>query len=117
MMRHRIAHSYNVIILLIWAAVLTSCARPTPDLPTPLPAATGTQVAPGSTWLQVYFSDPAAPHAADYEGGPDEILASAIDQARLSVDVAAYNFNLWSIRDALIHAAPAWVGGSHGNGK
>ena len=32
------------------------------------------------------------------------ILAAAIDGARLSVDVAAYSLNLWSIRDTLIHA-------------
>ncbi|MGD0878402.1 MAG: phospholipase D-like domain-containing protein [Anaerolineales bacterium] len=29
---------------------------------------------------------------------------AALDQARLSVDVAAYNLNLWSIKDALINA-------------
>lgn len=104
MKRQGFAHSYIVFVLLIWMALLSSCAFPTPDLPTPLPATTGTEVEPESNWLQIYFSDPSAPHSADYEGGPDEILAAAIDQARLSVDVAAYNFNLWSIRDALIHA-------------
>ena len=35
---------------------------------------------------------------------PYENFAAAIDQARLSVDVAAYSLNLWSIRDAIIHA-------------
>jgi len=98
------AHSYIVFILLLSMVLFSSCAFPTPDLPTPLPATTGTKVGPESNWLQIYFTDPAAPHAADYEGGPDEILAAAIDQAHLSVDVAAYSFNLWSIRDALIHA-------------
>ncbi len=57
-----------------------------------------------STWLEVYFSDPAAPLAAEFEGGPDVRLAAAIDSARVSVDMAAYSLNLWSIRDALIHA-------------
>ena len=55
-------------------------------------------------WIQVYFTDPTAVHATDYEGGPDEVLAAALDQARLSVDVAAYSLDLWSIRDALINA-------------
>jgi phosphatidylserine/phosphatidylglycerophosphate/cardiolipin synthase-like enzyme len=59
---------------------------------------------PATGWLQIYFTDPTAPHSRDYEGGPDEALAAAIDGGRLSVDVAAYSLNLWSIRDALIHA-------------
>jgi phosphatidylserine/phosphatidylglycerophosphate/cardiolipin synthase-like enzyme len=42
--------------------------------------------------------------ANTYEGGPDQYLAEAINGARLSVDVAAYSLNLWSIRDALVHA-------------
>ena len=42
--------------------------------------------------------------AKNFEGGPDEALANAIDKARLSVDMAIYSLNLWSIRDALIHA-------------
>jgi phosphatidylserine/phosphatidylglycerophosphate/cardiolipin synthase-like enzyme len=34
----------------------------------------------------------------------DESLADDIRQARLNVDMAVYNFNLWSLRDALIAA-------------
>jgi phosphatidylserine/phosphatidylglycerophosphate/cardiolipin synthase-like enzyme len=52
----------------------------------------------------VYFSDPNDPQAGSYRGGPDEALAQAIGQARLSVDVAAHQLNLWSIRDALLSA-------------
>ncbi len=52
----------------------------------------------------MFFTDPTAPGAASYRGGPDEDLAAAIDQARLSVDTAIYDLNLWSIRDALIAA-------------
>jgi phosphatidylserine/phosphatidylglycerophosphate/cardiolipin synthase-like enzyme len=37
-------------------------------------------------------------------GGPDADLAEAIEQARLGVDVAAYDLNLWSLRDALLDA-------------
>ena len=52
-----------------------------------------------------YFSPTLLPPgAASYRGGPDEDLAAAIDQARLSVDAAIYDLNLWSIRDALIAA-------------
>lgn len=54
--------------------------------------------------VTVYFSDPFSPYASRYQGGPDEALVSAINSARLSVDVAVYSLNLWSIRDALLEA-------------
>ncbi len=98
------ARSQYLLILLILTLILTSCIPSTPDLPTLLPVTPGADTGPATGWLEIYFTDPAAPHAADYEGGPDETLAAAIDAARLSVDVAAYSLNLWSIQDALIHA-------------
>jgi phosphatidylserine/phosphatidylglycerophosphate/cardiolipin synthase-like enzyme len=55
-------------------------------------------------WYTVYFTDPSNPSAASCRGGPDKALADAIDQARISVDVAIYDLNLWSVRDALIRA-------------
>ena len=55
-------------------------------------------------WYTVYYTDPSSPTASSYRGGPDESLASAIEQARISVDVAIYDLNLWSVRDALISA-------------
>ena len=57
-----------------------------------------------SDWYTVFFTDPTSPSASSYQGGIDENLAAAIDQARVSVDVAIYDLNLWSIRDALIRA-------------
>jgi phosphatidylserine/phosphatidylglycerophosphate/cardiolipin synthase-like enzyme len=55
-------------------------------------------------WWTVYFTNPSSPSASSYHGGPDKALATAIDQARISVDVAIFDLNLWSIRDALINA-------------
>ncbi len=55
-------------------------------------------------WYSVFFTDPTSLTASSYRGGPDEALAEAIDAARISVDVAIYDLNLWSIRDALISA-------------
>ncbi len=55
-------------------------------------------------WYTVYFTDPTSPTADSYRDGPDEQLAKAIDGARLSVDMAIYDLNLWSIRDALVAA-------------
>ena len=54
--------------------------------------------------IQVYFTDPTNPAASSYRGGIDEELAAAINQARAAVDLAVYDLNLWSIRNALIAA-------------
>lgn len=59
---------------------------------------------PGTGWYSIYFTDPQDPAASSYRGGPDEALAAAIDRARISVDLAVLELNLWSVRDALIHA-------------
>lgn len=55
-------------------------------------------------WITVYFTDPDWPGAQGFRGGPDDALAAAIRRAQLSVDMAAYNLNLWSLRDALLAA-------------
>jgi phosphatidylserine/phosphatidylglycerophosphate/cardiolipin synthase-like enzyme len=82
--------------------ILSACGLGTPDLPTP--SNITPEVSPNPNWLEIYFTDPSAARAANFEAGPDETLAAAIDSARISVDMAAYSLNLWSIRDALIHA-------------
>lgn len=86
-----------------WTAVTPSVTAPPASTEEPATQASFTAT-PYSQWLQIYFTDPLAPGAKNYEGGPDVPLVKAIDAARLSIDVAAYNFNLWSIRDALIQA-------------
>ena len=55
-------------------------------------------------WYELYFTDPMHPDAGSLRGGPDLRLASAIDDARLSVDLAVYSMSLWSIRNSLIDA-------------
>lgn len=70
--------------------------------PQPIPLEVGYGMDGG--WYEVYFTDPVNPQASSLRGGPDLRLAEAIDEARLSVDVAAYSLSLWSIRDALIDA-------------
>ncbi len=101
------AHSHIVdevviVMLLVMSMAASGCGTATPSVP-----ATGEYKTPtitNSGWLEIYFTDPTASTAKDFEGGPDEVLAAAIDKARLAVDMAAYSLNLWSIRDALIHA-------------
>ena len=85
------------IIILIVGACTPGIGSHGTSIPT-----TPTITAPD--WYTVYFSKPTIPNAPSYRGGIDEALADAIDQARVSVDVAIYDFNLWSLRDALMDA-------------
>ncbi len=60
---------------------------------------------PGGPWYQVYFTAPRYPDKDEYHtGGLDERLAAAIDKAQKSVEVAAYDFDLTRVADALIAA-------------
>ncbi len=87
--------------MLLFILISTACSPAASQLAT---ATTGAPADAGQDWYAVYFTDPTAPNASSFRGGPDEALATAIDQARVSVDTAIYDLNLWSIRDALIAA-------------
>jgi len=54
--------------------------------------------------IDVFFSDPWNRIDGEYQNGPDKYLVQAIKDARISVDIAIFNFNLWSIKDALLDA-------------
>jgi phosphatidylserine/phosphatidylglycerophosphate/cardiolipin synthase-like enzyme len=98
---------WRVPLLLFGIFLLTACQlsgesvllqpsdTPTLAISTPLPT---------TDWVQVYFSDPGGPNSKSLRGGPDKALAEAIKNARLSVDLAEYDLNLWSVRDALLDA-------------
>jgi len=91
------ASALAMIVLVITVLLYRNLSETTPpktDSPGTGPAA----------WYQVYFSDPGGPNSDSLRGGPDQELAGAIEAARLSVDIAAYELNLWSVRDALIQA-------------
>jgi phosphatidylserine/phosphatidylglycerophosphate/cardiolipin synthase-like enzyme len=89
----------GLLALLVW---MSSACTSMGWAKTAVPLATET-TAPG--WYTVYFTKPDDPQAGAYRGGPDEALARAIEQAHLSVDIAAHQLNLWSLRDALLSAA------------
>lgn len=55
-------------------------------------------------WYSLYFTEPVAQGTRQFSGGPDAALAQAIDQARYAVDVAVFELDLWSVRDALLRA-------------
>jgi phosphatidylserine/phosphatidylglycerophosphate/cardiolipin synthase-like enzyme len=90
-----------VLILLVLIFVATAC---TPARSLQATITPGAPADAGQDWYTIYFTDPTAPNASSYRGGPDEELAAGIDQARVSVDTAIFDLNLWSIRDALIAA-------------
>jgi phosphatidylserine/phosphatidylglycerophosphate/cardiolipin synthase-like enzyme len=79
--------------------LLAACAPILAAHSTPQPAPTGPNPA-----IEIFFTDPAGDGAQTLRGGPDAQLAAAIDNARLSVDMAMHDLNLWSVRDALLAA-------------
>lgn len=96
--------------------LLSACGQITQTPPPPQPDNTQT---PGSDltpidltvgygvkgpWFELYFTDPANPLSAQGTGGVDGPLVKAIDNAKLSIDVAAYSLSLNSVRYALINA-------------
>lgn len=58
----------------------------------------------GKAFYEVYFTDPFNRFAKMEEGGPDLALVAAMNEARLSLDVAVYSMSLESVRDALLAA-------------
>ena len=105
----------RLLPLLILALLLGACvppaatpAAPATDLSVPDPAPQAIDLPVGSGLrtgsFELYFTDPYDPAASTDSGGPDTVLSQAIDEARLSVDVAIYSMSLPSIRDALINA-------------
>lgn len=84
--------------------LLSGCLHQEVVLLQPLP--TATRPVPGQIGehFRVYFSRPEDPASRAYRGGPDEQLVRALDQALFQVDMAVYDLNLWSVRDALIRA-------------
>jgi phosphatidylserine/phosphatidylglycerophosphate/cardiolipin synthase-like enzyme len=91
---------------LLFILLTIACVNSAPTEVT-APPQTATLAVPttvSTDWYAVYFTDPTGPASEYYAGGPDEALAQAIDQARLSVDVAVYDLDLSSVSNALINA-------------
>lgn len=90
--------------LLSIALLLAGCASPS-ITPTP------THPDPASEWLAAYFSDPNAAGSEFTQGGPDEPLVEAIHTARVTIDLAIHDLNLYNVGAALMAAADrgVWV--------
>ena len=105
--------SYIRSFLLTLCLLLSTCGEltqtpppeidltPTTDL-TPIDLETGYGVK--GSWFELYFTDPTNPIASQGTGGVDGPLVQSIDNARLSIDVAAYSISLNRVRFALIDA-------------
>ena len=85
---------YLSLLIILLCFFLSACEE-IPPTPTP---------ENDTGWYSLYFSKPTSPNTASYRNGPDVALATAIAEARVSVDAAIYDLNLWSIRNALISA-------------
>ncbi len=96
--------SFVVLSLIIIMLSQMACVCGGLDLSTLLESPTVKETVSGD-WINVYFTSPRYPDDADdHYGGLDEELASVIDQAEISVDLIAYDFNLERLVDALIAA-------------
>lgn len=93
----------RVVVVIMLAAIMACQLGEGAISPTqaPQPGANPTATGP---WYEVYFTDPTDPKSDTLRGGPDAHLAEAIREARVSVDLAVLELNLWSIRDALLNA-------------
>jgi phosphatidylserine/phosphatidylglycerophosphate/cardiolipin synthase-like enzyme len=97
---------HKLLVLLSILFLLTACNRSTgfyqggntSETPSPSPP-TGTSGA-----INVYFSQPDSAKAKTQSGGPETRLIAAIDQARISVDVAIYELSLKNVTQSLIKA-------------
>jgi phosphatidylserine/phosphatidylglycerophosphate/cardiolipin synthase-like enzyme len=83
---------FAILLLVLFLVFLRTSSRPSPG-----PAGT----ASGS--IEVFFSRPDAA-SASFRGGPDAHLAQAIDAAQRTIEMAIYDLDLWSVRDALLRA-------------
>ena len=95
--------TFSSLFLAFILLAFTGCLLTGSGSDTPYPGTAGSG-AVAQEWYGVYFTQPDSPEARFYRGGPADILAEAIGNACISVDMAAYRFNLWAIRDALLDA-------------
>jgi phosphatidylserine/phosphatidylglycerophosphate/cardiolipin synthase-like enzyme len=74
-----------------------------PAAPTAQPTLPPSDV--GGNWYRLYFTRPTGSgDESTYHGGMDEVLAASLAGARQSIDIAAYEFNLMPVADALVAA-------------
>ncbi|HSB88521.1 MAG TPA: phospholipase D-like domain-containing protein [Anaerolineales bacterium] len=102
-LRPHLAPAAALLALVLLFLVLYRLRQsPAPVLPPAPPVSAASRL--------VRFTTPGAAEALALRGGPDAAVAQSIDAAERSVDMAMYELNLWSIRDALLRADERGVG-------
>lgn len=105
----------SLFFLLVICFLLASCGEvtQTPPPEVDITSTPGIELTPieleagygvKGAWFELYFTDPTSPLSSQATGGVDGPLVDAIDEARLSIDVAAYSISLNSVRNALLNA-------------
>jgi len=87
--------------------------QPAGAAPTARPPSPAGQPAPGQEpegWYDIYFTTPRYPDRSEYhQGGLDTQLVAFIDSAQQTIDIAAYDFDLENVANALAQAAARGV--------
>jgi phosphatidylserine/phosphatidylglycerophosphate/cardiolipin synthase-like enzyme len=94
---------YILTLAIAVLAISAGCRSKSSELTTIAEKATPSAAVLGD-WISIYFTKPEESGSKSLRGGPDQLLADAINQAHVSVDIAVQQLDLWSIRDALINA-------------
>lgn len=96
-------HMYRKLLYVVMALVLTACLVEV-EPPTATPRAT--KASSVSTWYLLFFTSPKYPDKeSDHNGKSlDEKLTIVINSAKTSVDMAIYQLDLPTVRQALIDA-------------
>ena len=99
-----------VIALIGLSAFLTGCGRSGPAGRPGDGSAASPAAAPAAGWYELYFTHPKYPdRAEDHRGGIDERWVRLIDEARSTIDIADYDFDLENVADALDRAVKRGV--------
>jgi len=111
MRQNRFLSFIFIVCFLLSACSKISTPTPSPDVDTsstPAVELTPIELEAGygmkGSWFELYFTDPTSPLSSQGTGGVDGPLVNSIDEARLTIDVAAYSLSLNSVRYALINA-------------
>ena len=107
--RRALRRTPRVVALLVALVLVAVTARWLLSHPSrvPLepPSTLGSGFSSGSSWYQVYFTQPRYPdNPANHHGGIDTHLVALMDGARTSIDVADYDFDLATVADAMARA-------------
>jgi phosphatidylserine/phosphatidylglycerophosphate/cardiolipin synthase-like enzyme len=88
-------------------------SQPTQPPATAQPPSPGDAPAPGQEpegWYDIYFTTPRYPDRPEYhQGGLDTQLVTFINSAQQTIDIAAYDFDLENVANALAQAAARGV--------